>query len=814
MLNKFFVSGYRFHVYNKRILLIKGEFRNNDKGNEKLFVTLDDKKVQVKVEEHELPIPITQNDNLLTKQYYLWIKLPENWKEMKKLRIVQCGSGKKKIIRTFSIRTICKLYREIPHNIDQMRVIDQGIRIKGWYIDTGDTRLEFEKHNKPIKAELHQVRRVDVVNAFPECKKENAIGFEAILSCNKTDVVKVKFSSPDRDDFSKVYMDENSIFNKISQTGELLKKTNNTFHQYGIAKTLEKVQRKLLKKDHIPYEGWLKLRTPKKGELARQANEKFSYMPKISIVVPLYKTQKKYLDKLIASVMAQTYANWELCLSDGSGSDSPIEGILKAYEKKDSRIKVVYNHKPLQISENTNAALDIATGDFIAFSDHDDLLTPDALYECVKAINLNPDVEMIYTDEDKISMNGKEHFEPHFKTDFNIDMLRSVNYICHLCVVKRSLYEKVGKLNPEYDGAQDYDFVLRCVEQTKNIVHIPKILYHWRAHKDSTAENPESKNYAFEAGKRAIEAHLKRLGISAEVTSRAEKGFYRVKYELQDKPLVSVIIPTKDHIEDLDKCLQSLEKVNTYDNMEYIIVENNSEKEETFEYYDRIQKEIPKAKVVYWKDKGFNYPSINNMGVDESKGKYLLFLNNDTEIVNPDCISEMLSQCQRSEVGAVGARLYYEDGTIQHAGVIIGMGGVAGHAFVGFEHDDLGYFARIVLTQDYSAVTAACMMVKRDVFEEVGRFDEKYAVAFNDIDLCLKIREAGYLIVYDPYAELNHYESKSRGYEDTEEKVARFNSEVDRFQKRWKDVLQKGDPYYSPNLTLDKNDFSLTVDVR
>lgn len=814
MLNKFFVSGYRFHVYNKRILLIKGEFRNNDKGNEKLFVTLDDEKLQVKIEEHELPIPVTQNDNLITKQYYLWIKLPGNWKEMKKLRIVQCGLGEKKIIRTFSIRTIQKLYREIPHNIDQMRVIDQGIRIKGWYIDTGDTRLEFEKHNKPIKAEVHQVRRVDVANAFPECKKENAIGFEAILPCNKTDVVKVKVISPDRNDFSKVYMDENSIFNKISQTGELLKKTNNTFHQYGIAKTLEKAQRKILKKDIIPYEGWLKLRTPKKGELNRQKNEKFSYMPKVSIVVPLYKTQKKYLVQLIESVMAQTYGNWELCLSDGSGAESPIEGLLKTYEKKDSRIRVVYNKKPLQISENTNAALDIATGDFIAFSDHDDLLTPDALYECVKAINQNPEVEMIYTDEDKISMNGREHFEPHFKTDFNIDMLRSVNYICHLCVVKRSLYENVGKLNSDFDGAQDYDFVLRCVEQTKNIVHIPKILYHWRAHKDSTAENPESKNYAFEAGKRAIEAHIERLGISAEVTSRAEKGFYRVKYELQDKPLVSVIIPTKDHIEDLDKCLQSLEKVNTYDNMEYIIVENNSEKEETFEYYDRIQKEIPKAKVVYWKEQGFNYPSINNMGVDNSKGEYLLFLNNDTEIVNPDCISELLSQCQRSEVGAVGARLYYEDGTIQHAGVIIGMGGVAGHAFVGFEHDDLGYFARIVLVQDYSAVTAACMMVKRNVFEEVGRFDEGYAVAFNDVDLCLKIREAGYLIIYDPYAELNHYESKSRGYEDTEEKVARFNSEVDRFQKRWKDVLQKGDPFYSPNLTLDKNDFSLTIDVR
>lgn len=812
--NQYYVGGYRFHVYNEKILLIMGNFRDNEKGNEKLAVVLDDERLEIKLEEHTLPIPVTLNESLITKQYYLWVKLPENWGKKSKLRVIQHNQNDKKVIKVISVKSICKMSKKIPHSIDQVRIIDEGVRVRGWYIDTANTNIAFKSHGKLIDAEIKRVRRVDVLNAYPECKKEDAIGFETILKCEKQDVLEVYLNTENKCDFSKVYIDKKSIFNRIRQTEELFEKANNTLHQYGMARTFEKIQRKLLKKDNVPYEGWLKLRSPKKGELNRQRNEKFSYMPKISIVVPLYKTQKKYLIQLIDSVMAQTYENWELCLSDGSGTNSPIERTLKMYEKKDSRIKVVYNKKALQISENTNAALDIATGDFIAFSDHDDLLTPDALYECVKAINQNSEVEMIYTDEDKISMNGREHFEPHFKTDFNIDMLRSVNYICHLCMVKRSLYEKVGNLNSEFDGAQDYDFVLRCVEHTKNIVHIPKVLYHWRAHKDSTAENPESKNYAFEAGKRAIEAHLERLGIPAEVTSRAEKGFYRVKYELQDTPLISVIIPTKDHIEDLDKCLQSLEKINTYDNMEYIIVENNSEKKETFEYYERIQKEMPKAKVVYWKDKGFNYPSINNMGVDNSKGKYLLFLNNDTEIVNPDCIRELISQCQRPEVGAVGARLYYEDGTIQHAGVIIGMGGVAGHAFVGFEHDELGYFARIVLTQDYSAVTAACMIVKRDVFEEVGRFDEKYAVAFNDVDLCLKIRKAGYLIVYAPYAELNHYESKSRGYEDTEEKMARFNSEVDRFQKQWKEVLQKGDPFYSPNLTLDKNDFSLTIDVR
>lgn len=812
--NMFFVSGCRFHVYDDNALLVIGNFKKNNKKNEKLFVCLDHSELSIEIEEHPLLVPIAQEDILITKQYYLWVKLPADWKNKKKLSVVQVSGDQRKTVKNYSVKSLKKVLCKIPHNIDQFHKTEDGVKLKGWYVDAGDVSLSLELHHDTLHPEIRRVRRADVLNAFPECKKEDAVGFETSVKCGEKDVVKICLEAGEKKDGSKVYLDENSIAGKAAKTGELAKKASDSFRQNGLRKTAEKIQRKLLKKDNIPYEGWLKLRTPKNAELKRQRAFAFAYAPKISIVVPLYKTPKKYLDEFVQSVMQQTYGNWELCLSDGSGKDSPIADVLKAYEAKDARIKVVSHETPLQISENTNAALDIATGDFIAFADHDDLLAVHALFECVTALNEHPEAEMIYTDEDKVDMSGKEHFMPHFKTDFNLDMLRSVNYICHLCMVKRSLYEKVGKLNSEFDGAQDYDFVLRCAEQTKHIVHVPKILYHWRAHKDSTAENPESKNYAFEAGKRAIQAHLQRLQVEAEVESTASKGFYRVKYKLQERPLVSVIIPTKDHIEDLDQCLRSLEDVNTYDNIEYIIVENNSVKEETFAYYEQIQKEMPRAKVIYWKEKGFNYPAINNTGVAAAKGEYLLFLNNDTEIVNPDCIEELLSQCQRPEVGAAGARLYYEDGTIQHAGVIIGLGGVAGHAFVGFEHNDPGYFSRISLVQDYSAVTAACMMVRRDVYEKVGGFDEGYAVAFNDVDLCLKIREAGYLIVYDPYAELNHYESKSRGYEDTDEKVARFNSEIDRFQQRWKDILQKGDPYYSPNLTLDKSDFSLTVDVR
>lgn len=812
--NIFYVTGCRFHVHDKNVLFIAGTFRENNMFGEKIIVALDGKKLNMSIKEYEVNIPRTLGQDLLTKQYHLWVKLPENWKAGKTLCVIQSKGQEKSLIKKIPVKTLKKMSVEIPNSIDLITEKDGKIKIRGWYVNTGNTKQSFESNNKPVHVNLKEVYRADVLEAYEECDEKSIVGFEAIVKSKNTKVVRIHYKSETEESSVKVYLDKNSIFNKIDKMGKLMDKANDSFHQYGVRRTAEKVRNKLLKKEIPTYASWMKIHKPSNSELQMQRQQKFEYNPKISIVVPLYKTPKKYLKEFIKSIMKQTYSNWELCLSDGSGSDSPIAGILKEYARKDKRIKVVYNKKPLQISENTNAALEIATGDFIAFADHDDVLASNAFYECVKEINKNPEVEMLYTDEDKISMNGKEHFMPHFKTDFNLDLLRSVNYICHLCMVKKSLYQKVGKLNPEFDGAQDYDFVFRCIEKTEHIAHIPKILYHWRAHKDSTAENPESKNYAFEAGRRAIAAHLERVGIEGEVFSLEMKGSYRVKYKLEEEPLVSVVIPTKDHIDDLEKCLKSLDEVSTYANIEYIVVENNSEKEETFEYYKKIEAENPRVKVVYWKEKGFNYPSINNLGVEYAKGDYLLFLNNDTEIRNADCIKELVSQCQRKEVGAVGARLYYEDGTIQHAGVIVGVGGVAGHAFLGYDHDAPGYFGRIKLLQDYSAVTAACIMIKKTVYEEVKGFDEEYAVAFNDVDLCLKIRQAGYLIVYDPYAELNHYESKSRGYEDTEEKIRRFNSEIALFQKRWKTFLKEGDPYYNPNLTLARNDFSLAEEIR
>ena len=350
--------------------------------------------------------------------------------------------------------------------------------------------------------------------------------------------------------------------------------------------------------------------------------------------------------------------------------------------------------------------------------------------------------------------------------------------------------------------------MLRCVEHAECVKHVPKVLYHWRAHKDSTAENPESKLYAFEAGARAVQAHYDRVGIPADVESTKYLGIYRSKYRVTEKPLISIIIPNKDHIDDLDKCIRSIEDKSTYQNVEYIIVENNSTDKATFTYYEKLQKENKKVRVVRW-DKEFNYSAINNYGVSFAKGDYYLFLNNDTEIINENCLEELMGYCQRKDVGIVGARLFYEDGTIQHAGVIVGIQGVAGHAFAGQAHESPGYFGRAIIAHDCSAVTAACMLVKKEAFDKVHGFDPKLAVAFNDIDFCLKVREAGYLVVYNPYAELYHYESKSRGKEDSEKKVRRFMGEIETFHEKWFDILDQGDPYYNPNLTLNENNFDL-----
>ena len=539
--------------------------------------------------------------------------------------------------------------------------------------------------------------------------------------------------------------------------------------------------------DDVDYEQWYENHKALPEELEKQKNEKWKRKPLISVVVPVYNTPQVFLRQMIESVQNQSYSEWELCIGNASPENKEMKKILEEY-KNDARIKEVEIPENKGISQNTNRAMEIASGELIGLLDHDDLLAPNALYEIAKAVNEHLDAEVIYTDEDKVTTDLKEHFQPHLKPDFNLDLLRSNNYICHFFVASRDLIKRVGGFRPEFNGAQDYDLILRCTEQAKQIVHIPKILYHWRVHKASTADNPASKMYAFDAGKRAIEEHLIRCRTKGTVQHTKDLGFYRVKYEICGEPLVSIIIPNKDQSEALKKCLDSIREKTSYRNYEIIIVENNSEEPETFAFYKKIAGE--KIKIVTWEGE-FNYSAINNFGVRHARGDYLLLLNNDVEIINGDWLTEMLSHCQRKEVGIVGAKLYYPDNTIQHAGIIIGIGGVAGSVFVGLPRAFSGYLHKASIQLDLSAVTAACMLVKRSVFEQVGGLEEKLKVAFNDVDFCLRVREKGYLVVYDPYAELYHYESKTRGAEDTKEKIRRFQTEIEYMRSHWIGLLDR-----------------------
>ena len=800
----------RFHLSDRTQYIVQGHWPK-------------DAVMEAYLDQHKLKVSVKENENVSALERFkdpekmqgiqitATVQIPENLEGYHKLVIYEKFSDKKHVWFSITAGELDKK-RDKPQVYFEEESAEQGtVRIRGWAIAPKPVTVRiFDADKKPVAAEIQRTDRVDVNQLFEEAQDPGKTGFFSEITNVSGKCLYVVFYAGEKKTVHVVPLRKADILAK--KLDKYVEKGLRYWKSQGAAALAEKVVTKVKNVRQGPpsYQKWIRHHLPDRNELEKQKKTSFGYRPKISFVVPLYKTPEKYLRRLTESFQEQTYSNWELCFSDGSGAQSPLTELLKELTAKDNRIKYVSHEEPLQISENTNSAIEIATGDFIAFADHDDELTPNALFECVKAINEKPQTLVIYTDEDKMSMDGHKFFQPHFKPDYNPDLLCTVNYICHLFVVSRKVIEKVGGLRSEFDGAQDYDFVLRCVEAVKDeeICHIPKILYHWRCHEDSTAENPESKLYAFEAGRRAVQAHYERTGIHAEVFKGEYLGLYRTKFIRDHDPLISIIIPNKDHIDDLKRCMESIEQKSTYKNYEYIIVENNSTDSATFEYYKKLEAENPKVRMVYW-DGVFNYSAINNYGASFAKGEYLLLLNNDTEIINPDCLEELLGYCMRKDVGAVGARLYYEDDTIQHAGVVIGFGGIAGHCFVQQKRGTTGYCHRIICAQDYSAVTAACMMVKKSAFDAVGGLSEELAVAFNDIDFCMKLRKAEYLIVYNPYAELYHYESKSRGLEDTPEKVARFNKEIATFEKKWPEILENGDPYYNPNLTLKSQDFSL-----
>ena len=637
----------------------------------------------------------------------------------------------------------------MKYKVDVVRIRENSITLNGWALGkTPESKVTFrveDEHHQPVKCKMVSTRRDDVSQIYFKKVIDKEFGFDIQFPYERGKSYWLLIRCDGRQ--AKIKYNEELITKRASVAHKRMEKIKDlmnmeTVHvaldfwkENGLCALIKKSCHKIQGLDNdYDYGEWYELTKPTEEELKAQRETHFEKEPLFSVVIPVYKTPERYLKEMLDSILDQTYGNWEVCIADGSPRGQDVEKVLKKYAQKDSRIRYEILGGNRGISGNTNAALAMAKGEYVILADHDDTIPPQAFYEVAKAINKHPDCDVLYSDEDKLDMDGKALFDPHFKPDFNPDLLTSVNYICHLFVVKKELLDQVGGFRQEFDGAQDYDFIFRCTEQAKEIVHIPQVLYHWRCHQDSTASNPESKMYAFEAGSRAIMAHYERMGIPAErVEKGVDYGIYHTTYKIKGEPLISIIIPNKDHSKDLDVCVRSILEKSTYRNLEFIIVENNSTEPETFAYYKKMKEKHPSFHVVTWKE-GFNYSAINNFGASFAKGEYLLLLNNDTELLEPDSIREMLGFCQREEVGIAGARLLYADDTIQHAGVVIGFGGIAGHTFIGLHKAENSYFHRAMCAQDYSAVTAACLMTKKSVFEAVGGLSTELAVAFNDID--------------------------------------------------------------------------------
>lgn len=543
--------------------------------------------------------------------------------------------------------------------------------------------------------------------------------------------------------------------------------------------------------------------------LKAQAEETEGAKLSFSILVPVYNTPEKYLMEMIESVLAQSYPAYQLCIADGSDKDHKyVKRICKGYADFDSRICYKQLKSNEGIASNTNEALAMAKGDYIVLFDHDDLLHPEALYHVAKAVE-ETGAEYVYTDEAVFYNESMSRIIYHMKPDFSPDFLRGVNYICHLSAFSKKLVDQVGNFRPECDGSQDFDMTLRLTEKADRVYHLPKVLYFWRSHPGSVASGIEAKTYCLGSAKKALTDHLHRIGLKGSVEDSSFASAYHIKYEITGNPMISILIPNKDHIGELETCLSSVFDKTTYENFEIVIIENGSEEEETFAYYKQLEKEYgEKVRVVTW-SYGFNYAAINNFGAEAARGDYLLLLNNDTEVITPDWLQEMLMFAQREDVGVTGAMMYFGDDTIQHAGIIMGVGGTAGHSHKGLKRGSAGYLCKLAIAQDVSGVTGACMMIAKDKYKKMGGLDEKFAVAFNDVDFCCRLLDAGYKNVFTPFAELYHYESKSRGYEDTPEKLARFEKEKELLLRRHKERIKKGDPYYNPSLNLSREDYSL-----
>lgn len=705
-----------------------------------------------------------------------------------------------------SINSDTNITMKLSH---QSKYLKLGINITS--IENANCQIFYKAENedfsedKSIKLEIGSPQKCFIVHDKNISHlRIDPINIDGVFDINYLNIMKI---SKNEYKISKRIITIKNIKSQIDKNPALIKKFISSVKHNGLKQTIlrmkEKIQRQEI--EHL-FGITYKYVEPELTNEIRKEIVEFSKKPLISIIMPVYNVDPKWLELAIKSIENQWYENWELCIVDDKSTNKETIKYLKSI--KNQKIKIKFLEKNLNISGASNEALSLASGEYIALMDNDDEITPDALYEIVKVVN-ETNAEFIYSDEDKLEMD-ESFSEPHFKPDFAPDMFLSQNYISHLGVIKKELIKKADGFTIGLEGAQDYDLYLKVLEHTNKIFHIQKVLYHWRKIPGSTAAEFSDKSYAQDAGVRALQNAMNRRKIDAKVENGKHPGTYRIKYNILSNPLVSIIIPFKDKPELLTMCIESILNKSTYKNFEIIGISNNSSEQGTFNEMQRLEKLDNRIKF-YEYNVPFNYSDINNYAVNNYvKGEQIILLNNDIEIITPEWIENMLEHSQRDEVGCVGAKLYYPNDTIQHAGVIVGLGGVAGHSHKCFGRSNSGYFHRLELIQNLSAVTAACLMVKTKIFKELnGLNEENLKIAFNDVDFCLRVQEKGYKNIFTPYCEAYHHESISRGLEDSLEKIARFNSEVDYMKKRHKDILLCGDPYYNPKLTLDREDFSL-----
>ncbi|WKY47961.1 glycosyltransferase [Eubacteriaceae bacterium ES3] len=706
----------------------------------------------------------------------------------------------------------------IRYSIDSILKKNGNVLVTGWAYDSiSNTPVELSLlEDSSAGVAFKRMHRVDVNQ---KCKiEENVkIGFEIIFDMTwwkkKT---KLKLTTANQSSYELVNLSlnrevdftGNTLRSKISLNAKKVALGAKYFYNNGLKDTARRIKSEISYEFLEDYKKWIEANEKYDAEEVMESIDHFEKKPMISIILPVYNTEEKWLRKCIESVRRQYYTNWELCIADDNSSQNHVKQVLEEYKKTDSRIKVVYRDNNGHISESSNSALEIAEGEYVAFLDHDDILAPFALYQMVKEVNKHDEADIIYSDEDKINKFEKRS-KPFFKPDWSPDTLMSQNYICHFLMIKRTLVEEVGGFRAGYEGAQDHDLVLRCTEKTKNIYHVPEVLYHWRMIDSSTARNPKAKTYAFDAGKKAVESALLRRNIKGTVTSGKMMGTYTVTYDIIGNPKVSILIPTKDHAKDLKICLESILKKTKYENFEIIIIDNGSKQEETFALFEHYKQILKERFIVLDLDVPFNYSFLNNEGVKKATGDYVLLLNNDIQILTDSWLEKMLGYAQQEHIGAVGAKLYYKDGTVQHSGVVIGLGGVAGHSHKYYSGKNTGYFNRLTIDSNYAGVTGACLLVEKNKFLAMEGLDaENLSIAFNDVDFCLKLIDSGYYNVCLTQVECIHYESKSRGKEDTKEKQERFEREIIFMKNKWGKYIM-GDPFYNKNLTMDREDFSM-----